>query len=65
MSEHEGEFVGATVVGIQKKRWEVRIHLRLPDGTEETLVASADRYFTDGDGIWFDTAAETEAFTSW
>ena len=53
-------YEGATVVAIKEKRWDVRITLRLPDGTEEVLVASADSYYTDHNNIWFGTLREYE-----
>ncbi len=47
-------------VEISKSRWDIRIFITLPDGEVKTYVASADRHYTDGDGIWFGTQEEYE-----
>lgn len=51
-------YAGATVLAVIKKRWDVTFCLRLADGTETDLIASADAYYTDHDSIWFGTREE-------
>ncbi len=46
-------------IQIEKNRWDVRLTITDEDGTY-VLVASADSYFTWGDGIWFGSLAEYE-----
>lgn len=58
--QRAGKYDGATVLGITEKRWDVRFHLRLLDGTETTLIASADSYYTDNNNVWFGTKEEWE-----
>ena len=47
MLEEEGgrmnveDYAGATVLAIVERRWQVDIHLRLEDGSEAHLIASA------------------------
>lgn len=54
----DNELIGATVLAVEEKRWDVRITFRLADGTERTMIASADGYYTDQSGVWWGTAAE-------
>lgn len=49
-----------TKVKISKFRWAIRFDLELLDDEQDTItfIASADSFFTDGDGIWFGTLEE-------
>jgi hypothetical protein len=55
------DLAGATVLTVIEGRWDVTFCLRLADGREVDMVASADRYYTDDSGIWFGTKEEHDA----
>lgn len=49
-------------VEFEENRWDVRIKCKDKDGeVVAEFVASADAWFTDGSGVYFDTKAEWEA----
>lgn len=48
----------AEMVEIIESRWHVTIRVHKIGGEVEEFVASADRAFTEGAGIWFGTAQE-------
>lgn len=52
------DLAGATVLSVDERRWDVRFRLRLIDGTEVTMVASADSFYTGSSNIWFGTEQE-------
>jgi hypothetical protein len=54
------ELTGATILEATENRWDVWLRVQLTDGTEKTLVFSADSYFTDNNGIWVGTNQEWE-----
>lgn len=56
----EADLSGATVLAVVQKRWDVRISLRLVDGREVTMIASADSYYTDRNNVWWGTQQEWE-----
>lgn len=56
----DAALVGATVIEVDQHRWYVNIKLRLADGREQTMVASADSYLTDSNNVWWGTAEEHE-----
>lgn len=49
-------------VKIERRRWDVTIYLTMPNGKKEIYVASADSFFTESDGIWFNTKTEMDKF---
>lgn len=49
---------GELHVEIDKSRWEVTITITDAQGKQIVTVASADRAYTDGDGIWIGDYSE-------
>lgn len=47
-------------IEIRKTRWQLDITITLPDGSLVELVASADSFFTNRDGIYFETREQFE-----
>lgn len=63
-------YKGWSIVSISESRWDVHITIERQEhcdtGIEvketQTLVASADSFYTDRDGIWFGTKKEHDAY---
>jgi hypothetical protein len=56
------QFEEVAKVEIEQRRWYIRISI-YENGLDKpptVYVASADRLFTEGSGIWFRTEEETE-----
>jgi len=45
-----------------KNRWNVEIKIIYDDYTVDEYVASADKHYTWGNGIWFGTKEEYDSF---
>lgn len=54
------DVIYTTAVRITKSRWSVKFELELDEEELKvlTFIASADSWFTEGDGIWFGTEEE-------
>lgn len=52
------ETIDATRVEITHGRWQVRIRVFVLETVVRDFVASADSYYTAGDGIWWGTIDE-------
>ena len=49
---------GWTVVTVTEGRWDVQIDLVSPTGDMVCMVASADRFYTEADHIWWSSKQE-------
>ena len=56
------DITGYVLTDIRLTRWHLFMDFAHPDGSTRTLVASADSFFTDNDGIWFGTG---DAWEHW